>query len=121
MGAGEMAELPPFQELGNLLHGGVLGRFRHVIDQHEPNGDVASLKLQRDRWLGRDARRIQGEDAIVAENLATDREVPREIYLDNVVHALSMGDVSETVHGVFSPVVDGGVSTGSQGDLRLLI
>ena len=51
-----MTQLPPFQELGNLLHGGVLGRFRHVIDQRESDGDVNGLELQRDGWLGRDTR-----------------------------------------------------------------
>jgi hypothetical protein len=58
MGTCEMAELPPFQELGNLSHGGILGRFQHVIDQNKTDGDVASLELQRDGWLGRDARRV---------------------------------------------------------------
>jgi hypothetical protein len=52
---GEMAELLPFQKPGSLLHGGVLSRFRHVIDQHITAVDVAGLKLQRDRWQRRDA------------------------------------------------------------------
>ena len=56
MRTGEMTQLPPFQELGNLLHGGVLGRFRHVIDQRESDGDVNGLELQRDGWLGCDTR-----------------------------------------------------------------
>jgi hypothetical protein len=62
--------------VGHLLHGGALGRFRHVIDQNKPDRDVAGLEVQRDGWLGRDARRVQGEDAIATEDLSTDREVP---------------------------------------------
>jgi hypothetical protein len=50
-----MAELLPFQNPGNLLHGGVLSRFRHVIDQHNTDVDVAGFKVQRDGRLGRDA------------------------------------------------------------------
>jgi hypothetical protein len=52
---GEMAELLPFQKPGSLLHGGVLSRFRHVIDQHKMDVVVAGLKLQRDRRQMRDA------------------------------------------------------------------
>ena len=53
-----MAELTSCEELGHLLHGGWPGRFRHVIDHDEPDDEVAGLKLQRDGWLGRDARGI---------------------------------------------------------------
>jgi hypothetical protein len=52
---GEMAELLPFQKPGSLLHGGVLSRFRHAIDQYKTDVDVAGLKLQRDRQRRRDA------------------------------------------------------------------
>src|SRR5919109_3242648 len=100
-----MAELTPFEALGDLLHGGLLGRFRHVIDQDETDGDVAGLELEWDGWLGSDARGIDGEDAIAAQDLSTDLEVPRKVHLDDVIYARAAGDVPDTLHGVFSPVV----------------
>jgi hypothetical protein len=54
MGVGEMAHLPPCQEMRDLLHGGVLGHFRRVIEPQDPDGGVTGTKLQRDRWRGRD-------------------------------------------------------------------
>jgi len=88
------------------LHGGALGRFRHVIDQNKTDGDVAGLGIVVGPVAGADARRIKGEDAIATEDLSTDRESSGKVYLDDMVHALPTGDVPETLHGVFSPVVD---------------
>src|SRR6266511_44320 len=102
-----MAELPPFEELGNLLHGGLLGRLRHVIDQDETDGDVRGLELQWDGWLGSHARGIDREDAVAAQDLSTDVEVPGKVYLDDVIYARAAGEAHETLHGVFRPVVDG--------------
>ena len=116
-----MAQLPPFEEPGNVLYGGFLGRFRHVIDQDEADGDVAGLELQRHGGLGSDAGGVEGEDAVVAQDLATDLEVPGKVHLDDVIDALPTGHVPDALHGVFRPVVDGGVGTGGQGDLRLLV
>ena len=89
-GPGEMAQLPPFEEPGNLLHGGLLGHFRHVIDQDEADGDVTGLELQRHGRLGGDTGGVNGEDAVVTQDLATDREVPGKVHLDDVVDALPM-------------------------------
>ena len=120
-GTREMVELTPCEELGNLSHGGVLGRLRHIVNQDETDGDVAGLELQRDGRLGSDARGIDGEDAIAAQDLSADRKIPRKVHLDDVVYARAAGEIPDALHGVFSPVVDSGLGTGSQGDLGLLV
>ena len=116
-----MVELSPLEKLGNLLYGGILSQFRHVIDQHESDSDVAGLELQWDGWLRSNAGGVDREDAIAAQDLSTDHEVPGKVHFDDVIDPRAAGKVHEKLRGVFRPIVDDGIGTGGQSDVSLLV